>query len=192
MAAAFARCADFQGSYTRLEINATWVQECNRRIGRSNQRFLFVHADVHHPYYNAGGNKQAQSYVLPCGDGMFDCAIANSVFTHLLPNDAKHYLEEMHRILAPEGLAYIRWYVIGEDYYLNRKTAKYCLQVPGDGYFSTDEDMHESVVGYPEKQIYRLLEETRLEIRKRVPGHWCREKLTLDQHDQDILIVGKV
>jgi SAM-dependent methyltransferase len=42
--------------------------------------------------------------VFPVLDGAVDFAFAGSVFTHLFEEDAKNYLREVRRVLAPDGI----------------------------------------------------------------------------------------
>ena len=51
----------------------------------------------------------AEAYRFPYGDGAFDLVIATSLFTHLLPVAAEHYLAEAARVLAPGGRLLSTW-----------------------------------------------------------------------------------
>jgi SAM-dependent methyltransferase len=68
-------------------------------------RFDFHHYDIYSKTYNSQGSMRASEVVFPADDGSVDVVAAASLFTHLLEKDAKHYLQEVHRVLKPEGLA---------------------------------------------------------------------------------------
>ena len=48
---------------------------------------------------------KASEYTFPYEDGEFDVVVLTSVFTHMLPDDVAHYLDEIARVLKPGGRA---------------------------------------------------------------------------------------
>ena len=67
-------------------------------------RFEFHYLDVFSEAYNPSGKLKGTDVVFPAADGIIDFAFAGSVFTHLLEENARHYLREVRRTLAPEGI----------------------------------------------------------------------------------------
>jgi SAM-dependent methyltransferase len=67
-------------------------------------RFEFYCLDVYSKTYNPAGRVRGTEVTFPAADGTIDFAFAASVFTHLLEPDAKHYLHEVRRTLAPEAI----------------------------------------------------------------------------------------
>jgi len=84
------------------KLNIDWCQESI--VPRSEGRFAFHHVDVYSQSYNPQGAVQGTEVVFPAADGEVQLAFAVSLFTHLLEADAKHYLREVTRVLAPGGL----------------------------------------------------------------------------------------
>jgi len=82
--------------------NIDWCQES--LVPRSEGRFEFHHVDVYSKSYNPQGAVQATEVVFPAGDGEVHLAFGVSLFTHLLEADARRYLQEVRRVLAPGGL----------------------------------------------------------------------------------------
>jgi SAM-dependent methyltransferase len=52
-------------------------------------------------YYNPAGKLRGRDYAIPFEDGRFDFVFLTSVFTHMLPEDMEHYLDEISRVMAP-------------------------------------------------------------------------------------------
>jgi SAM-dependent methyltransferase len=92
------------GSYVGLEIDREKVRYCVKTVGARARNFEFRHADIFSKYYNPRGIVLARNYRFPFKDESFDFVFLSSVFTHMLPEDTEWYLQEMSRVLAPEGM----------------------------------------------------------------------------------------
>ena len=99
------------GRYEGFDIDARAVAWC-REAYRAAPRFAFTHADVFNARYNAAGMKG--DYRFPFPDGLFDAALATSVFTHMFEADIAHYLRETSRVLEPGGFALVTAFLKGE------------------------------------------------------------------------------
>ena len=94
--------------YTGLDVDRKAVDWCKREFDHlAGDRFTFRHADVHSALYNPLSDTAASEYHFPVDDASVDMVVAASLFTHLLQSDAEHYLEEICRVLGPEGTALI-------------------------------------------------------------------------------------
>jgi SAM-dependent methyltransferase len=87
------------GKYCGIDVHAASLQWCRRRL-KGDSRFEFLLADVRTPY-SERGSACPTSYHFPLGDATVGFALAKSLFTHLLPADAQHYLNELRRVLIP-------------------------------------------------------------------------------------------
>ena len=97
------------GSYDGFDIVASGIAWCQERYQDTAAPFAFVHADLRNTAYNPHGALAADAYRFPYDDGAFDLVIATSLFTHLLPAAAEHYLSEAARVLAPGGRLFCTW-----------------------------------------------------------------------------------
>jgi SAM-dependent methyltransferase len=84
-----------------IRENVDWCE--HSIVPAANGRFEFHYLDVFSRAYNPAGKLKGTDVVFPLADGSIDFAFAGSVFTHLLQEDAKHYLREVRRSLAPGG-----------------------------------------------------------------------------------------
>lgn len=100
------------GSYAGLELSAPLVQWCSTHITPRYPHFRFVHCDLQNPLYNRGGHGDPLTYSFPFDEGAFDLVVATSVFTHLLPEIAVHYLHECARVLVADGRLFATFYFI--------------------------------------------------------------------------------
>ncbi|HJU37481.1 MAG TPA: class I SAM-dependent methyltransferase [Gaiellaceae bacterium] len=104
-----------QGSYDGLEIVPHGVRWCRRHITPGHPNFRFHHADVANRTYNRNGRIPAERYVFPFAPASFDLVILLSVFTHMMPAAMAHYLEEIGRVLAPEGRLLATFFLLNDE-----------------------------------------------------------------------------
>lgn len=85
-----------------IEANILW---CRNFIQPKDRQFRFLHYDLYSREYNPTGALQVRDFAFPCPDRSVSVTFAASVFTHLIEPDARHYLREIARVLAPGGTA---------------------------------------------------------------------------------------
>jgi SAM-dependent methyltransferase len=105
MAPEFARRLGPRGRYVGFDVHAPSIRWCRRRFA-DDPRLAFEDARVASPYGQADG-PAATTYRFPVEDGAADLILAKSVFTHLLPDDAAHYLREIRRAIRPGRTAVV-------------------------------------------------------------------------------------
>ena len=100
------------GTYSGIDITPKSIIWCQEHITNRHPNFTFVHADLYNKRYNPTGSQLARKYIFPFNDHIFDFIFLTSVFTHLLPEDTIHYLQEIARLLAPQGQALITFFLL--------------------------------------------------------------------------------
>jgi SAM-dependent methyltransferase len=103
------------GSYDGFDVVASGIAWCEGRYRDTAAPFAFRHADLRNSAYNPDGALDPGTYRFPHGDGAFDLVIATSLFTHLLPDAADHYLAEAARVLAPGGRLLCTWLLFSAE-----------------------------------------------------------------------------
>src|SRR5688500_15144689 len=102
------------GKYFGIDITAEKIAYCKQSVTREAPRFRFVHADVYNKYYNPRGKLRAADYRFPFTKHSFDFIFLTSVFTHMLPEDMEHYLDEIARGLVPGGTCIGSFWITGQ------------------------------------------------------------------------------
>ena len=87
------------GRYVGFDVHGPSIRWCRRRWAE-DPRLAFELAPVASPYGLSRGASVA-SYRFPMADGDADLILAKSVFTHLVEEEARHYLSETRRALRP-------------------------------------------------------------------------------------------
>ncbi|MEO7274227.1 MAG: class I SAM-dependent methyltransferase [Vicinamibacterales bacterium] len=91
-------------SYTGFDRHGGMIAYCRAAI--PDPRFIFDHFDLESTYASGDGVVGAipvESFAFPYPAGAFDHALLASVFTHMLPAEAAHYLGELGRVIRPGG-----------------------------------------------------------------------------------------
>jgi SAM-dependent methyltransferase len=93
--------------YVGFDIVPESVAWCNNflRPAWLGVRCEFHHADIYSGEYNPRGAVKAAEFTFPFETQSTDVVFAASLFTHLLEQDARHYLDEVRRVLRPRGTA---------------------------------------------------------------------------------------
>lgn len=110
-----ARCLlrhPFVSRYTGFDVIVQNIAWCNQFLAPlAKAQASFLHYDIFSTEYNPGGRLHGVDLVFPCKHEGADLVIANSVFTHLLEPDARHYLSEIGRVLSRRGHALLSIHV---------------------------------------------------------------------------------
>ena len=86
----------FRGVYDGIDVDAEMIEWCRAHFAGDEYRFHT--ADVFSTVYNPTG--QRAGYRLPLDDGGADLVLGQSVFTHLLEDEVRSYVDEAARVLA--------------------------------------------------------------------------------------------
>ncbi len=101
-------------TYVGVDLYRPSILWCSKVFAHVDDRFRFFHFDGHSEVYNPDGVVKASEYAFPVDDGETDMVVCASLFTHLFEPDARHYLAEIARVLAPAGRAIISIHVTPE------------------------------------------------------------------------------
>jgi SAM-dependent methyltransferase len=181
------------GSYDGFDVVAEAVAWCRQAITPRFPHFRFRHADVRSGFYNPDAPAEAGSYVFPHASGSKDFVLLTSVFTHLLPRDLDHYLDEIARVLRPGGTCFATFFLFNEEsarFVRAGFAPGFGFVHHGDGYRTLDAATPEAAVAYDEAAIRTRLAARELRIVEPVRyGHWCGRPDGLSL--QDIIVATR-
>jgi SAM-dependent methyltransferase len=183
------------GSYDGFDIVPKGIQWCRKKITPIAPHFQFQLADIYNYGYNPGGKFLAADFRFPYDDDSFDFVLLTSVFTHMLPRDMEHYLEEISRVLKKEGRCLITYFLLNSESQqaIDAGTSNIEFSHRMAGFPQNrikDPYVPEAAVAYPEDYIKRLYEKNHLEISPPIYyGSWSGRKVYTTF--QDMIISGK-
>ena len=163
-----------RGSYDGLDAARPYVEWCRGNLGLDPSRFRFHHADVRSSVYNPEGSLGAENYRFPWPDRTFDLVIATSLFTHLLPSAARHYLREIGRTLDTDGRLFASFFVLDERARtaLADGTATRSFPAVIEHGRIEDPTQPEAAVAYEEHWLFGTLSASGLDIAAFHSGYW--------------------
>lgn len=103
---------DAEGSYAGFDVGKAMIKWCQKKITPLRTDFEFAWAPVYNRKYNPFGWVPGEEFRFPYPDSSFDFVFATSLFTHLTLSDATHYLEEIRRVLRPDGHTLLTFFIL--------------------------------------------------------------------------------
>lgn len=179
---------DEMGFYEGFDVVERGIDWCKEHITTKHSNFHFRHIPLENDLYRSNGSK-AEDFKFPFHDNHFDLAIANSVFTHMLPKEVENYLKEIHRILKPGGICFATFFVFNKSTVFSPG-----FDFPKDlGHFRLmDQRVKSANVAYSEDYIKReLIEKNKFQTLHLFEGFWKGMTKESFKDFQDILILKK-
>jgi SAM-dependent methyltransferase len=177
-----------QGTYDGIEVHREATVWCQRAITPRHPTFRFHHADLTSRAYNPGGRASSTAYRFPFPDSSFDVIFLGSVYTHLLPEDAAHYVQEVARVLARGGFCVASYFLLNDARRQSIDAYRSFIPFPVEHSSGVcrlrSTNVPEAAVAFDETFIRRLHDESGLRIRDVRHGQWWRGV----DHDQDVVV----
>lgn len=190
-----------EGTYQSFEVQKRFVGFLSRHVTKKHPNFGFVHADLWHSYYNPAGKDKTTDYVFPYPDSSFDVVFLNSIFTHFIPNEVEHYLNEIHRVLKNEGVVLATYFIANSESIAMdsqglsaaslRGTAQKLLNFSFENYWTRDNSIRETLVAIDEMWLMKTHQTNNLEVTKVVYGAWCGRD-GKNEAGQDLVVARKL
>lgn len=102
--------------YVGIDLHRGMVRWCTRNLGSRLPTFTFEHHDVFNPSFNPDPSLPRVA-PLPVEADSVTLLVAWSVFTHLVQSQAEYYLDEVARVLAPEGVVIATFFLFDKAYF---------------------------------------------------------------------------
>jgi SAM-dependent methyltransferase len=162
---------DGGGSYDGFDINPVGIGWCQTRYP---DNFRFVLADLYNRRYNPTGRGKAIDFAFPYPDESFDLAILTSVLTHLLEDEAEHYLAEVARVLDEGGRAVATFFLLDDVSRAAIREERAALRfLQPDAHVAVlRDDVPEEAVAYDEGWLRHQAGLAGLKIASILPGRW--------------------
>lgn len=182
-----------QGMYRGFDITPAAIEWCSREITPRHPQFEFALSDVFNSSYNPGGQLKPENYVFPYGDGVFDIAIATSVFTHLPHREMRNYVHEMHRVLKPGGKVLATFFLLDKAARTHIENAQSTLNFVHalDGCLVIDPVVPEKAVAFDLQEIESILQQQGFRTDRMKLGGWSGRAIEGPDYYQDLLILTK-
>ncbi len=185
---------DEAGSYEGFDIVPSAIRWCRKRITSRFPRFRFTHADLRNDLYNLTTDREARSFVFPYSDREFDLVFLTSVFTHMLMEDTRNYLSQIHRVLKPQGVCLATFFLLnGETGALMARSGKEMFTTRLDHHALFHPKVREANVAYDEEYLLKeLIGAAGFKVEQVHYGFWPGRDRTELNNYQDIVVFRKI
>jgi SAM-dependent methyltransferase len=177
--------------YEGFDVAKPLIKWCEENITARFPNFTFRSVDIYSKFYNPGGSIQGADFRFPYPDESFDFVFSTSLFTHLLAEDARRYLDETYRVLRPGGRCFHTCFLLNR---MSRsmiragKSRKNLVHAVGEC-FTDCPDAPEGAIGFPEHLLLEHVADLGFTVREKYSGDWCGRP---ERHFiQDVLILEK-
>lgn len=92
-----------KGSYDGFDIREDGIKWCQEKITPLYPKFKFKLATLNNSQYLPENKNAAERFHFPYPSNSFDFIILTSVFTHVNADVVRNYLDEINRVLVPNG-----------------------------------------------------------------------------------------
>jgi len=175
-----------EGRYDGIDITHAAIDWCQLAYqGFGN--FKFHLADLQSSRYNASGVQKASNYRFPFESATYDVIFLGSVFTHMIPEDASHYINEIGRVLKPGGKCLATFFVLDDESRRNvlaKKTTPTFSHRFGEECRVESEAVPESAIAYDETLIRKMYSASGLSIDAINFGEWGRKRFIPHWQDE--------
>jgi SAM-dependent methyltransferase len=186
MAPHLGRLIGARGRYAGFDVHAPSIAWARRRF-EGDPRFRFELAALASPY--GGGGAAVDQYRFPVEDAACDFVLAKSVFTHLLEPEARRYLSEIRRALAPGRAAMVTAFLFepGSLTGSGRSRLFPCADESGSVRFRSHARPR-SAVAYERALFLSMLASAGLRVEHEIPGFYPGD--ADPPTGQDVLVLG--
>jgi SAM-dependent methyltransferase len=180
------------GKYEGFDVVKIGVDWCAKNISKRFPNFNFRYVPIFNDLYNNSEIKAA-NFEFPYSTNYFDFSFAMSVYTHMLPNEIDHYLEQTFNVLKPNGICLATFFYY-DDLTIDRMTKKLTdkqFDFDKANYKLMDENVTSANVALDLEYLKNMIEAKGFKILRIIPGYWREFDKQVGNDYQDILVFQK-
>lgn len=177
------------GRYEGFDIIKSGIRWCQRNISSKFSNFQFTWIPLSNDLYKSKGG-DADQFVFPYEDAVFDLVIVISVFTHMLPKEVENYLKEIRRVLKPGGACYATFFLLNDGSSSSMsKSDEFYFKYAHGHYSLLNEKVKAANVAFREDYLKKLIENNRFKITATEYGSWSGAFPAKPFAFQDVIIL---
>jgi SAM-dependent methyltransferase len=180
-----------RGSYQGFDILDHLIEWAQRTITTRFPNFRFQKVDVYNQFYNPSGTQKSSEFRFPYEDESVDLIFLTSVFTHMMPEDVRHYLDEFQRVLRPGGYCLSTCFLLNDESkpLIQAGISEVPLKHPLEQCSVKSREVPEDAIGFEEPRMLEWIDERGFILKGKFYGRWCNRPKFMSF--QDILIYQK-
>ena len=185
------------GSYIGTDVIRESIEWCQHNISARHPNFVFEWHDIIDSLHNPSGALRPDEVRLPADDASIDVFFAQSVFTHMLPDQFSHFLAEAARVLKPGGTVYATCFRVDDDVLATARATnltQFDLRFDHEyspGCWVNELDHLTGAVAFSDDRLRSFVESAELQFRGPVRlGAWSGH-FPVPFDGQDVLVLGR-
>ncbi|CAC9976851.1 MULTISPECIES: class I SAM-dependent methyltransferase [Flavobacterium] len=182
-----------KGKYEGFDVVKKGIDWCQKNISKDFSNFNFQHISLNNDLYNLT-NQKAENFKFPYEDNSFDTVFLFSVFTHMQPKEIQNYLNEIYRVLKPDGKCLSTFFLYDDqnEDYISNENKGFCFPYQKENYRLMNEKVPSANIAFKEELLFEMIQKSQLKLENKIYGTWSNRAVN-DLFDyQDILILKKV
>lgn len=175
------------GRYSGFDVHAPSIAWARQHFA-ADRRHRFELAALASPY--GGPGSSVEQYRFPADDGACGFVLAKSVFTHLLELEARRYLSEIRRVLAPGRAAMVTAFLFERNSLTGSGRSRLfpCADESGSVRFRS-RARPRSAVAYGRAFFFTMLDTASLRVEHEIAGFYPGD--TDPPAGQDVLVLSR-
>lgn len=183
----------WRGEVIGVDIHRPSIQWCMKTLSRRNPSFRFIHADIYNAAYWRKGKLSAAEWFDQFPESEFDCIVAKSLFTHMLPEELALYLANLASRSKSGSRSLFSFFLLNQEQQAlcaaGKSSLVFTKNDESDIYGVRTRRAPTAAVAYEEDHVTRTLNECGWSHVEKHYGYWSGRSDAL--HYQDIVIATK-
>jgi ubiquinone/menaquinone biosynthesis C-methylase UbiE len=180
-------------TYDGFDVVEKGVVWCQKNITNDFPNFNFKYTPLNNDLYYLT-DKKAEKFTFPYEDNSFDTIFLFSVFTHMQPLEVQNYLNEMCRVLKPNGKCLATFFVYNNEIesFIASENGTYIFPYKKEGFRLMNEKVPSANIAFEEENLKLMLKNADLKLNNQINGNWKdKSKVDYIQDFQDVLVFEK-
>lgn len=186
-----------KSKYEGFDVVEKGVRWCQKNISKDFPNFNFTYTPLNNDLYFLS-DKKADKFNFPYSDSEFDTVFLFSVFTHMQPLEVQNYLNEIRRVLKPNGkcLSTVFSYNDSNEAFIASENSEYVFPFKREGYRLMNEKVPSANIAFSENKFNEMLKESGLKLTTQVNGTWKKSSSPNNKNKlqsfQDVFVFEKL
>lgn len=180
------------GRYEGFDVVKKGISWCEKHIAKDFLNFRFQYVSLHNDLYHLT-DKKAENFTFPYPDNSFDTVFLFSVFTHMQPLEVENYLNEIYRVLKPNGKCLSTFFLYDDqiENEISNEKRSFCFPFDKENYRLMNEKVPSANIAFKEIYISQMIERSKLKLKSKIYGSWANRGTDTLFDFQDILVFEK-
>jgi SAM-dependent methyltransferase len=179
--------------YEGFDVVEKGILWCKKNITSEYPNFNFTYTPLNNDLYFLT-DKKAEKFKFPYTDNSFETVFLFSVFTHMQPLEVQNYLNEIQRVLKPNGKCLSTFFVYNpeNEVQISENLGEFNFTFQKDGFRLMNEKVPSANIAFSEIKLNEMLEIAGLIKTNQVNGFWKSKETTNNLQDfQDVIVLEK-